>query len=164
MTPPRETQIGYRMTVLLVFGALGLFFAVGLPRIIDMLGRVRQSEMTTETALLKDAFAKGAPMPAESGATTTRAYLDLLIKDGWLRPGDRLFFREWIFTNVSAHDPPGTVFLVSRSYYEYRVRHRSDARGFGFVHVDGTATAVRMPPPEGSVALPPREPALLPPQ
>ena len=160
----RSPQIRRRMAGLLFLGALGLALAFGIPRIISLLGRVRQTEMQTEMAVLKTAFEKGAPYPVESGAATTRAYLDLLIQGGWLQAGDRLFFREWIVANVSQDDPPKTVFLVARSYYEYTVRHRLDARGFGFVRADGSTATYRQAPPEGGELMPPREPALLPPE
>lgn len=160
----RSPQIRRRMAGLLFLGLLGVGVAWGLPRIIALLGTVRQAEMQTEMAVLKTAFEKGAPHPAESGVATTRAYLDLLIQGDWLQPGDRLFFREWVFANASESDGPKTVFLASRSYYELTVRHRKDARGFGFVRLDGTATSYKAAPPEGSEELPPREPVLLPPE
>ncbi len=160
-TPP---PVRRRVTGLFILALLLLGLGLGIPRVIALLGQVRQREMAAEMAVLRAAFARGVPLPAESGAATTPAYLDLLVRDGTLQPGEKTFFREWVFANAGAGDPPGTVLLATRSYYEYTVRHRLDARGFAFVRLDGVASSTKLPPPEGSVALPPRAPALLPPE
>ena len=101
----RSPHIRRRVAGLLFLGVLGLILAVGIPRIFSLLRKVRQTEMQTEMAVLHTAFDKGAPMPAESGVATTRAYLDLLIRGGWIQPSDRLFFKEWVVANVSQADP-----------------------------------------------------------
>ncbi|MDE1170666.1 MAG: hypothetical protein PW734_05560 [Verrucomicrobium sp.] len=157
------TPLGRRFLVLGIVAALIGTGVWGMPRLVERMGHVRYREMGGEVARIRAALAEGrVPYPARSGLQTTQAYLELLIRAGVLAPGDRLFFKNWLVANLDPSDPPGTVFLATKSWYAYTALGKKDARGFAFVWLDGAELRSYEPPAPGRAPLPPRRPELLP--
>ncbi len=103
--------------------------------------------------------AKGIAYPAESGARTTRDYMALLVKGGYLQPEDLPTFHDLVIANLSQRDPPETLLLVSRGAYDRLVLNRGAAKLFVLFHKSGESEmASELPPRE---KLPPRRPAFL---
>lgn len=97
----------------------------------------------------------GPGLPRESGVRTTREYLALLVKEGYLRESDLKLFDGLVLTNASVVDPPNTVLIVSRSVYE-AVRKHSPLPS-NWIVLDKQGHGI----PCATLFLPPRDPPFL---
>jgi hypothetical protein len=114
---------------------------------------------------MKEASSEGMPpgYPAESGAKSTHEYFALLVKTRYVAPIDlkNLGAGNMVLANVSADDPPETVLLVSRNYYDYMMNGGEKPRRY-FI-VQKRREAVGKAKPFTQEDLPPRSPQFLPP-
>jgi hypothetical protein len=101
----------------------------------------------------------GVPAPAESGVSSTAAYLALLRKYDYLNDRDLSLFRDFVIANVSENDPPQTVLLISRNAYA-ALQAGKPLQNFTIFQKDGEGGSFK----QGNLdrfPLPPRQPAFL---
>ena len=81
----------------------------------------------------------GVGYPAESGAHSTKSYLELLVQHGYLTREDLALFGGLVITNVSEDDPPNTIIMISRPYYEYLTQGARFPKGYVVIRNGGDA-------------------------
>ena len=101
----------------------------------------------------------GVGYPAESGAHSTKAYLELLVQHGYLQREDLALFGGLVIANVSENDPPNTIVVISRPYYEYLTQGARFPKGYVCIRNRGDAWSGAMPIPQAD--FPQRTPAVL---
>ncbi len=150
------------LAAILVFTLAPLAGHAGKRVLAPSLGQMRQL-YASAVEVAKKRHAQGAEevgYPAESGISTSAAYIQRTVETGYTTPEHAAQLAGYIVANVSAGDPPRTVFLVPRAYYDAWRRKQAPPKDCVVLLKGGDAyrpgDAAGDPPP-----LPPREPVFL---